>query len=137
MLLRTLKAKGLSKASMSSELGLPWSDGRPTKQLDDKLDLVESGLAGKESLADDHFTHDAPDRPNIDGLGVLLGAKDDLGCSVPAGGDVLGEDMGCVVFDGGDGAGQAKIGDLDSAVGIEEDVGGLEIWVRRERNLGG
>lgn len=46
----------------------------------------------EERLAREELGEDAADGPEVDGLGVLLPGEDDLGGTIPAGGDVLGHE---------------------------------------------
>lgn len=56
------------------------------------VELVHGGSAGEHGLAAKEFAKDAANAPHVDALGVLLGAQQDLGGTVPAGGHVVGED---------------------------------------------
>ena len=55
-----------------------------------------------------------------------LSIEHDLGCPVPPGGHVLSEDPR-VVMAGVTHTSQSKVTDLQVAVGVQEDVGGLEV----------
>lgn len=57
-----------------------------------------------------------------------LGVQHDLGGSVPPGGDVLGEATGVVIVGVRD-ARQPKVADAEVAVGVQQQVGRLQIPV--------
>lgn len=63
------------------------------------------------------------------GFGVTLEAQHDLGSTVPASGDVLGHESNvwlCIVTES---TRQSEITDLELAVGVDEQVAGLQVTV--------
>ena len=66
-------------------------------------------LVSLSYLSLQEFGENAPDRPHVDGFGVLLAAKHDLGGPVPPRHDVLRQ-LEVVVVDA---AGEAEIADLN------------------------
>eukprot|EP00201_Polytomella_parva_P024627 CAMPEP_0175045920 /NCGR_PEP_ID=MMETSP0052_2-20121109/4731_1 /TAXON_ID=51329 ORGANISM="Polytomella parva, Strain SAG 63-3" /NCGR_SAMPLE_ID=MMETSP0052_2 /ASSEMBLY_ACC=CAM_ASM_000194 /LENGTH=115 /DNA_ID=CAMNT_0016309585 /DNA_START=565 /DNA_END=912 /DNA_ORIENTATION=+ len=90
--------------------------------------------AGKEGLPQKNLGEDAPDRPNIDGRGVLgVEGPAELGGSVPSGGHVIGPENGGGQIDHC-GTRQAKIADLQLAIRVGQNVLGLQVAVE---HLGG
>jgi hypothetical protein len=73
------------------------------------LALFLSLLVSLSYLSLQEFGENAPDRPHVDGFGVLLAAKHDLGGPVPPRHDVLRQFEVVVV----DAAGEAEIADLN------------------------
>lgn len=96
--------------------------------LADELDLVELVVAGHVGGAHDELGKDGADGPDVDGAAVVLGAKEQLGRAVPAGDDVGGH----VLVRVGEAAGETEIGQLDLAVGGDEQVVGLDVAVEDE-----
>ena len=60
-----------------------------TESLDDVEDLVDVRLARPQWAACQHFSKDAAQGPHIDGRAILRVAHEQLGCAVPACGDVV------------------------------------------------
>jgi len=85
-------------------------------------------FSGEQGLATQHLSQDTANGPNINGLGVLLESQHNLRGSVPAGCDVFSHETGVVFLRGGR-ASEAEIANLEVAIGIEEQVGWLEISV--------
>lgn len=86
-------------------------------------------LAGEKRLSAEHFSKNATDRPDVNGLGVLLEGQHDFGRAVPAGSDVFSHETGVVLLRSG-GSGKTEIADLEIAVGVEEEVGRLQVSVQ-------
>lgn len=92
------------------------------------LDLVELVVAREEGGAEDELGEDGADGPDVDGAAVVLGAEEQLGGPVPA-----RDDVGRHVLVGvGEAAGEAKVCELDVAVGGDEKVVGLDVAVEHE-----
>ena len=72
-----------------------------------------------------HLGENAPDGPDVDWAGVLVGAEQDLGSAVPQGDDLVRVDADRDA----EGPGEAKVGDLDGAALVDEQVLGLEVPV--------
>ena len=71
------------------------------------------------------------DRIRESDLCVLLEGEHDFGCAVPAGSDVFCHEARLCAgwLCGLDGASETKVADLEIAVGVEEEIRGLEISV--------
>jgi hypothetical protein len=91
------------------------------QDVEDQSELVVVIAAGEEGSTREHFSEDAADGPDVDGLCVLLEGEHDLGGAVPAGGDVFRHEArfgACRRFGGADGASQAKVAHFQVAVGV-------------------
>lgn len=99
--------------------------------VDDKIELVLGIMAREEGAAlVEHLGKDAADRPHINSGGVVGRAgHNELRGSVPAGGDVVGpeDDVWLLIIEGS--AGEAEVDDAEVALGVDQDVGGLEVAV--------
>lgn len=73
----------------------------------------------KERLAAQHLSQNAADRPDIDGLGVLLERKHYLRRVVPAGGHIFSHEA-LPVLNAGSKAGETEIADLRIAVRVQQ-----------------
>jgi hypothetical protein len=85
-------------------------------------------LSREQRLATQHLSQDTANGPDINGLGVLLEGQHNLRSSVPTGRDIFCHEAR-VVFLGGCRASEAEIANLKVAIGIEKQVGWLEISV--------
>ena len=76
-------------------------DGRRAGPGQHPLDLVQRRVPRKHGLAGQQLAQQAAEAPHVRRLRVLLGAEQDLGRAVPAGGDVIGEQrlLGLVLLD--------------------------------------
>lgn len=85
--------------------------------------------AAEQRPAGEHLGEDAAHSPEVDGVGVLAAAEEDLWGAVPPSGHVLRQ--GRVVADSTlrVRAREPKVRDAHFAVGVDEEVGGLEIPV--------
>jgi len=102
-----------------------------TGDLEDAVELVHGGGAGEDGLPVDHLPQDAAHGPHVDAGAVLGGAEKDLGGAVPAGGDVVGQHGAARGFHAGDGPAEPEVADADVAVGVEQQVGGLDVAVEQ------
>ena len=125
-----------------------------SKVVQDLVQLVDIVAALEEGLAAEEFSQNATYRPDIDcaglacksgtraehgewgqacsvrtGFCVALEAQHDLGRSVPPSGNVFGHVSCVLLWVHGEAPGQAKVADLELAVGVDEQVAGLEIAV--------
>lgn len=82
--------------------------------------------ARKQRSAGQHLGKNAPHRPHIDGRGVLLEREHDLRSPIPPGSYVLGHEAE-IVLGQSHRAGEAKVTDLEVAVGVQEKITGLEV----------
>lgn len=93
---------------------------------EDFEDLVDFRVTGEERLAGGHLGEDAADRPHVDAGAVLAAAEQDLGSAVPEGDDFVG--VGAER--NAEGTGQAKVGELQVALFVDEEVLRLEVAVQ-------
>lgn len=76
--------------------GTLWFDGHQInivwfpQQLKNQLDLVQTRFPRKEWSASEELSQNTADRPHINCLWVFIGAQNNLRCSVPTRGDILG-----------------------------------------------
>lgn len=96
--------------------------------LADEGDLLDFTVSGQVRGADDEFCEDETHGPDVDCAAVVVGAEEELGGSVPARDDVGGHLHSGV----GEGASEAKIGELDFAVGGDEKIVRLDVAVQDE-----
>lgn len=95
-------------------------------QAEDLLQLVLVGGAGEQRAARVHLGHDAAGGPDVDAGVVGAAAEQDVRGAVPQGDDLVGEGV-----DGdAKGAGEAKVGELELAARVDEQVLGLEVAVQ-------
>lgn len=95
-------------------------------QAEDALQLVLVGGAGEERAAGIHLGHDAACGPDVDAGVVGAAAEQNVGRAVPQRDDLVGEG----VDRDSEGAGKTKIGELQLALVVDEQVLGLEITVQ-------
>ena len=96
--------------------------GGNAEHLQDEVELLDVVTSWEERFATEELAKDAANGPDVDGGAVHLLADEKLGGTVPAGDDVLGLEAKFAIF-----AGEAEVADFEVAVGIEEEVGGLEV----------
>ena len=94
------------------------------KALLNQIELVQVILSREKRLPVYHFSHDAANRPNIDGFVVVISANQKFGRSVPAGGHVVGHDPV-----GGHSPGESQVAYLNSRLLPDEDIFGLNVPV--------
>ena len=93
-----------------------------TQEFCDDGELVDVVLSREERLALEHLSEDAASTPDVHLHIVLLPCEHDLGRSIVSGGDIAGH---LRVLD----TGEAEIANLQIAVLVDENVGGLEVTV--------
>jgi hypothetical protein len=76
-----------------------------------------------------------PSRGIRTGFCVALEAQHDLGCSVPPRSDVLGHVSGILLRVHGKTSSQSKIADLKFAVGVYEQIAGLQVTMEDVRGV--
>ena len=84
----------------------------------------------EERFTGEHFCQDAPDRPNIDGFGVLFESEHDFRSSVPTGSDVFCHETRSFCFGLVCRSCQTKIANLEIAIGVEQEIRGFEITMQ-------
>mmetsp|Transcript_28317 Transcript_28317/g.83162 ORF Transcript_28317/g.83162 Transcript_28317/m.83162 type:complete len:375 (-) Transcript_28317:10-1134(-) len=94
----------------------------------DEVELVDVVLTWEERLPPEELCKDAPHRPHVDGLRVLLPRQHDFRCPVPPRGHVLRHEPRVVLF-GVCHAREAEVTHLEVAVAVEEEVGRLQVPV--------
>jgi hypothetical protein len=93
---------------------------------EDPEELVDLAVTGEERVLVVHLGKDAADRPDVHGHGVVPGAEEDLGGPVPKSDHLVG-----VGADGdAKGPGEAKVGELEDAVPVDQHVLGLHVPVQ-------
>mmetsp|Transcript_603 Transcript_603/g.2296 ORF Transcript_603/g.2296 Transcript_603/m.2296 type:complete len:371 (+) Transcript_603:176-1288(+) len=111
--------------------GLDVLRARASRDLHDAVQLVHGRGARKNRLARDQLPEDATHTPKVDAFGVRRGAQQNLWGAVPARGDVICQNWVRGVIDHlDDAARQAEVANLHLAVGVEEDVRGLDVAVQ-------
>ncbi|KAM0859882.1 hypothetical protein ACQ4PT_046899 [Festuca glaucescens] len=98
--------------------------------LGDEPHLVHVVPPREERRPVDELHEDAPDGPDVDGRRVVGGVEQQLGGPVPPRDDVLRHHVALRR-----GARQAEVADLEVAVGVEEQVAGLEVPVDHVRRV--
>ena len=103
-----------------------WIPDRGADVPENLENLVNLRVAREERLACAHLGKDAPDGPHVDAGRILATAEQDLGGTIPEGDNLVG------VGAQGDaeGAGETKIGKLQVAVAVDEQILGLEVAVK-------
>lgn len=92
---------------------------------EDAEELVDLRVTGPQGALVDHLDKDGADGPNVHSRRVLALAKEDLGRAVPQGDHLVG-----VLADGDDkGACEAKVGNLEGAMAVDEQVLRLHVAV--------
>lgn len=66
--------------------------GGQTDYFDHLLDLVQGRRAREQWFAQEQLAQDTATTPHVDGFGVDSAPQQDFGCSLPAGGHLVGED---------------------------------------------
>mmetsp|Transcript_53348 Transcript_53348/g.108529 ORF Transcript_53348/g.108529 Transcript_53348/m.108529 type:complete len:356 (+) Transcript_53348:57-1124(+) len=104
---------------------------RATGDLQDAVELVHGGHAREDGLPHQHLAQDAAQGPHVDTLVVARGAQQDLRCTVPTRGDVVRQHGAASGGRLGQRTAQAEVTQLHVAVGVEEQVGGLDVPVEQ------
>ncbi len=121
--------------------------GRRAKEVQDLVQLVDVVSALEERLAAEEFGEDAADGPHIDCLSgqhevhhecslirtsfsVALEAQHDFRRSVPPRGDILSHVSSILLWVYAEASRQAKIGNLELAVGVHQKVARLQVTVK-------
>mmetsp|Transcript_2163 Transcript_2163/g.3518 ORF Transcript_2163/g.3518 Transcript_2163/m.3518 type:complete len:303 (-) Transcript_2163:724-1632(-) len=104
------------------------------QQVCHELELANRIAPREQRLAQQHLTKDAANAPDINSLAVpAIEATTQLGGTVPAGGHIISPvDRGHVVFRQ-EGPCEPKVTDLQLAVGVGQDVLGLQVTVQHTR----
>lgn len=100
------------------------------QDLENLVELVDVVAALEEGARAQQLGQDTADRPDVNGLCVALEAEHDFGRAVPAGGDVFGHVASVLLRVDGKATGEAEIANLELAVGIDEQVTGLQVAVQ-------
>ena len=69
-----------------------------TNHVGDQIELMDVILAREESLAAEQLCEDAADRPDVDGLRILLPREHDLGSPIPPRRHVFGHEARVVLL---------------------------------------
>jgi hypothetical protein len=100
--------------------------GRGTENAEDLEDLVDLGVTWEERLAGSHLGEDAANGPHVDTSGVLATTKQNLRRAVPEGDDLVSVSTERNT----EGASETKIGQLQVALLVDEQVLRLEVTVQ-------
>lgn len=95
---------------------------RHAHHLADERQLVDGVTSGEDGPSTQHLGEDAPHRPEVDPEVVAARPEKQLGRPVPPGHDVVAHE-GVLV----EGPGEAKVADLQAAVGVDEEVGRVQV----------
>lgn len=98
---------------------------------DDELYLLLAGIAAEERLAAKKFPKDAAHAPHVSGCSIRGGLAQDLWGAIPARDNVGGQVFGRVLVNA---ASQAEIAHRQVTVAVDQQVGRLQVPVRREDN---
>ena len=101
------------------------------EDVEDERELMVVVPAGEKGFPREHLGQDAADAPDVDRFCVLLEGEHDLGRAVPPRRDVFGHEacLGPRRFRRLHRPGEAEVAHFEVAVGVEEEVGGLEVAV--------
>ena len=104
----------------------PVGFGRSAENAEDLEDLVDLGVTREERLAGGHLGEDAANGPHVDTSGVLATTEQNLRRAVPEGDDLVsvGAERNT------EGASETKIGQLQVALLVDEQVLRLEVAVQ-------
>mmetsp|Transcript_27717 Transcript_27717/g.73215 ORF Transcript_27717/g.73215 Transcript_27717/m.73215 type:complete len:454 (+) Transcript_27717:27-1388(+) len=98
--------------------------------LHDAVQLVHGGGSWEDRLPRDELSHDTAHAPDVDALRIRGGAEEDLRGAVPARCDIVSQHRVLrIVVHLHDAPCQAKVADLHLAVGVQQDVRGLDVTV--------
>lgn len=90
--------------------------------------MVESRIAWENGLAEVDLAENAANGPHINRFCIFTRPKKDFRSAVPSRGHIFGHyRLRYGLIDGGDGPGEPKICEFGEAIGVEENIGGLEI----------
>lgn len=94
-------------------------------RLDDLDELIDTGRAGEDGLADDELGEHAADGPDVDRVAVLGRAEDELGRAV-----VAAADVGDICLAGHQHFGAAEVAEFeDMRLGVDKQVLRLDVAV--------
>ena len=85
-------------------------------------------VSRNKGLALNELRENATNTPDVDAVGVLVAGEHDFGSSVPTCDYVFGEWLAAVV--GTEATGETEVADLQVTVGVDQQVGWLEIPVQ-------
>ena len=102
--------------------------GTPS-HLEDTIQLVHCGASGEERSTGEELGQNTTNTPDIDSLCVAGRTKKDFGGAIPTGSNVLSQNGtgGIGALQGGNRSGKTEISDLEEALGIQKQVGRLQI----------
>jgi hypothetical protein len=113
---------------------------------EDPEDFVDFRVSREQRLAHDHLGKDAPDGPHVDSGRVMSRTEEDFGGAIPEGDNLFPPSLSvCSRRKGGrrethlvrvgtkrnsERAGESKVGELEVAFFVDEEVLGLEVAVK-------
>ena len=103
--------------------------GRTPSHLKDTIQLVHCGTSGEERTTREELGQNTTNTPDIDSLCVAGRTEKNFRGTVPTGGDVLGQNgaRGIGALQGSNRSSKTKVSNLEEALRIQEQVGGLQI----------
>mmetsp|Transcript_102923 Transcript_102923/g.320739 ORF Transcript_102923/g.320739 Transcript_102923/m.320739 type:complete len:253 (-) Transcript_102923:374-1132(-) len=96
-----------------------------SEDLEDLEQLIVISVAGEEGPAVDHFCKDAANAPDVHGSGVFSRAHEHIGRTVPQSDHLVG----VTPHRNAEGTCQAKVGQLESSLPVDQEVLRLQIAV--------
>jgi hypothetical protein len=84
--------------------------------------LVYGGGTRKHWFASHHFSNETSQGPNIDFLGIILTAEEELRSAIPSGSDVIGHYDSLIVLGFFKGPDEPKVAQFGIAVFINEHI---------------
>lgn len=100
--------------------------GRRAHDVEDAVQLVGVGRAGKQRASRVHFRNDAPGRPDVNGRIVRPAAQQHVGRPVPQRHNLVGKGVDRNAHC----PGQAKVPELQDALLVDEEILGLQVPVQ-------
>lgn len=139
----TLLADGQSTDVISRPAGsdaVEFIECRCADNVENKIQLMAVVAAGEERSTCEHLREDAADGPDVDRFRVHLERQHDLWCAVPPRSDVFRHhaDVLATLCAGRlDATGQAEVAYFQVAVGVDEQVSGLQVTMDDVRAVNG
>lgn len=101
-----------------------------TENVEDLVQLVDIVATLKEWSSTEQLGENAADRPHVDSLGVALEAQHNFWCTVPPRSHVFRHVSSVLLGVNGETTRETEIANLELAVGVDEEVTGLQVAVK-------